>query len=136
MHAQGRVSRLTLDRRNLRYSCGSIGPEAAVTFVFAPGKQQRANRRRGAATVAMLVAIGACLSVTPAEAQCSPRAVLQNYARLKPVPQPAAPDITSAASTPVWKTISVGTTRSTLALRNALDAARCGLGDLAEQILA
>ena len=36
----------------------------------------------------------------------------------------------------VWKTITLGRFANTFALRNALDAAGCGIGDLAEQILA
>jgi len=36
----------------------------------------------------------------------------------------------------VWKTITLGQFANTFALRNALDAAGCGIGDLAAQILA
>ena len=36
----------------------------------------------------------------------------------------------------VWKTITLERSANTFALRNALDAAGCGIGDLAEQILA
>jgi hypothetical protein len=42
----------------------------------------------------------------------------------------------SYADVPIWKTISVGTTRSALELRSALDAADYGVGDLAGQVLA
>lgn len=42
----------------------------------------------------------------------------------------------SRSGVPVWRTITVGTTTSALALRNILDAAGCGVGDLAGQILA
>src|SRR6185369_13564534 len=41
-----------------------------------------------------------------------------------------------AADVQVWKTIFVGTFADTFALRNALDAAGCSIGDLAGQILA
>jgi hypothetical protein len=37
---------------------------------------------------------------------------------------------------PAWKTITVGTTTSVFALHDALDAAGCGVGDLAGQVLA
>ena len=36
----------------------------------------------------------------------------------------------------VWKTVKLGEFANSFALRNALDAAGCGLGDLAEEILA
>ena len=36
----------------------------------------------------------------------------------------------------VWKTITLGAFTNSFALRNALDAAGCGIGDLAEEILA
>jgi hypothetical protein len=42
----------------------------------------------------------------------------------------------SSNDVPVWKTITVGTTRSALELRNVLDEARHGVGDLAGQVLA
>jgi hypothetical protein len=41
-----------------------------------------------------------------------------------------------AVAVPVWKTITVGTFANSFALRNALDAAGCGIGDSAEEILA
>ena len=44
--------------------------------------------------------------------------------------------IASVAESPVWKTITVGTFRDSFALRNALDARDCGIGDGAAQILA
>src|SRR5262249_37565396 len=47
-----------------------------------------------------------------------------------------AADAEPSSDVPVWKTITVGTTTSTRALRNALDEARHGVGDLAGQILA
>src|SRR5262249_6185271 len=36
----------------------------------------------------------------------------------------------------VWKIVTLGGFSNSFALRNALDAARCGVGDLAEEILA
>jgi len=44
--------------------------------------------------------------------------------------------VKSADAVPVWKTITVGTFANSLALRNALDAAGCGIGDSAAEILA
>jgi hypothetical protein len=97
---------------------------------------QRHRRRYLMAVLvaAALVGLDSCMFASDANAQCSARAVMQNYAKLKPAaPRPVE---LATARTPVWKTISVGTTASALALRNALDAANCGVGDLAEQILA
>lgn len=90
------------------------------------------------AVVATLTALAATMFATDAGAQCSARAVLQNFSALRPPSASIAPprDISSAATTPVWKTIAVGTTTGTFALRNALDGANCGVGDLAEQVLA
>jgi len=44
--------------------------------------------------------------------------------------------VRSAAAAPVWRTIAIGTFANSFALRNALDAAGCGIGDLAQEILA
>jgi hypothetical protein len=44
--------------------------------------------------------------------------------------------VRSAAAAPVWKTITVGTFANSFAIRNALDAAGCGIGDSAQEILA
>ena len=106
-------------------------------------KQAHDHCRRGIATsarrviVAALTALAGTMFVTDAGAQCSPRSVLQNFSALRPS-APAAPprEIISAATTPVWKTVAVGTTSGSFGLRNALDAANCGVGDVAEQILA
>jgi hypothetical protein len=84
--------------------------------------------------VAALVGLDSCIFAHETHAHCSARAVMENYAKLKPAaPRPVE---LATTSTPVWRTISLGTTPSTFALRNALDAANCGVGDLAEQILA
>ena len=89
------------------------------------------------AFVTALTALAGMLFATEAGAQCSPRAVLQNFNALRPSASVASPrEITSAATTPVWKTISIGTSTSSFGLRNALDAANCGVGDMAEQVLA
>jgi hypothetical protein len=40
-----------------------------------------------------------------------------------------------AADIPVWKTITLGTRGSAIALRRALHAARCGVGDQAAEVL-
>jgi hypothetical protein len=111
--------------------------EAAVTHAYDQCRRRTGTSVRRAA-VATLAALLATLCASDAGAQCSPRAVLQNFNALRPPAASAAPprDITSAATTPVWKTVSVGTTTSTFGLRNALDAANCGIGDLAEQVLA
>ncbi len=48
----------------------------------------------------------------------------------------AAANPESASDVPVWKTITVGTTVSVVALHDALDAVGCGMGDQAGQVLA
>jgi hypothetical protein len=87
--------------------------------------------------LAMLCALGAVLFVNEASAQCSARDVLQNHLTLKKTPSAITPTVVrSAAAVPAWKTITVGTFKNTFALRNALDEADCGMGDLAEEIIA
>ena len=78
------------------------------------------------------------LFASEARAQCTAQDVLQNQLRLKKIPSASMPQIPvkSAADVPVWKTITVGTFADTFALRNALDAAGCSIGDLAGEILA
>ena len=78
-------------------------------------------------------------SSSDARAQCTAQDVLQNQLKLpRVIPSASVPQILvkSAADVPVWKTITVGTFTDTFALRNALDAAGCSIGDLAGQILA
>jgi uncharacterized protein YjiS (DUF1127 family) len=95
-------------------------------------------RHSGIPLVAMLCTACICLCTREASAQCTAQDVLQNQLRLKKNPPAAIPQILvkSAADVPVWKTITVGTFADTFAIRNALDAAGCSIGDFAGQILA
>jgi len=88
--------------------------------------------------IATLCTLCILLFASEARAQCTAQDVLQNQLRLKKIRSASIPQILvkSAADVPVWKTITVGTFTDTFALRNALDAAGCGIGDLAGQILA
>jgi hypothetical protein len=94
-------------------------------------------RRGGILIVATLCTACALLFASEAGAQCTARDVLQNQLRLK-TPSASGPQIPvrSAVDIPAWKTITVGSFADSLALRNALDAAGCGIGDSAEEILA
>ena len=78
------------------------------------------------------------LFASEAYAQCTARDVLQNHLTLRKTPSANMPPIPvrSAVDVPVWKTITVGTFANSFALRNALDAAGCGIGDSAGEILA
>lgn len=82
----------------------------------------------------------ACIVLFASEAcaQCSARDVLQHRLTLKKTSSATTPPIVikSAVAAPVWKTITVGTFANSFALRNALDAASCGIGDSAAEILA
>ena len=100
---------------------------------WSPGWQ-----RGGAPFIAMLCTACIVLFTSEASAQCTMRNVLQNRLMLKNAPSASMPPIPvrSAASVPAWKTITVGTFANSFALRNALDAAGCGIGDLAEEVLA
>jgi hypothetical protein len=92
----------------------------------------------GTAFVAMLCTAGIVLFASEASAQCSAQDALRNQLALKKTPPAAMPPIPvrSAVAVPVWKTITVGTFANSFALRNALDAAGCGVGDSAGEILA
>lgn len=87
----------------------------------------------------MLCAACVLLYAGSASAQCAARDTLQNQLRLRKAPSATTPQICikdSALDVPVWKTITIGTFRNSLSLVNALDAAGCGVGDSAGQILA
>ena len=88
--------------------------------------------------VATLSTLCILLFASEARAQCTAQDVLQNQLRLKKTRSASIPQIPvkSADDVPVWKTIIIGTFADTFALRNALDAAGCSIGDLAAQILA
>ena len=87
--------------------------------------------------VAVLGAAGVVLYASSAEAQCATRDVLQNATIPRPSPAIAPPAVVRAdAVHKVWKAIRLGDFANSFALRNALDAADCGIGDLAEEILA
>jgi hypothetical protein len=87
--------------------------------------------------IAALCAANVVLHTNGARAQCAARDVLQNAA----VPRPSSVIAPSAvlkagAVLNAWKTIKLGEYPNSFALRNALDAAACGIGDLADEILA
>jgi hypothetical protein len=94
--------------------------------------------RGGAHLIAMLWTAGIVLFASEASAQCTARDVLQKHLLLKKTPSVDRPPILvrSADAVPVWKTITVGTFENSFALRNALDAVGCGIGDQAGEILA
>ena len=94
--------------------------------------------RGGTLFVAMLCSAFIVLFASEASAQCTARDVLRNHLTFKKIPSANRPPIPvrSVDAVPVWKTITVGTFANSLALRNALDAAGCGIGDRAEEILA
>jgi hypothetical protein len=94
--------------------------------------------RGGSLLIAMLCSACIVLFASDASAQCSARDVLRNHLTLKKIPSVNMPPIPvkSAVAAPVWKTIAIGTFANSFALRNALDAAGCGIGDLAQEILA
>jgi hypothetical protein len=86
--------------------------------------------------VAMLCAACIVLFASKASAQCTARDALRNHVGLGRIPRAMVAPIGSVVTVPVWKTITIGTFSNSFALRNALDAAGCGIGDLAEEILA
>jgi|SRR5689334_7958184 len=97
-----------------------------------------AGRGRGGTLMMMGTICTACLVFAgSASAQCAARDTLQNQLRLKKTPPATTPQIriNSALDLPLWKTITIGTFRDPLSLVNALDAAGCGVGDSAGEVL-
>jgi hypothetical protein len=87
--------------------------------------------------IAVLCAANVVLYTNGARAQSAARDVLQNAAvpRTSSVIAPSAV-LKAGAVLNAWKTIKLGEYPNSFALRNALDAAACGIGDLADEILA
>jgi hypothetical protein len=96
------------------------------------------RHRGGTLFIVMLCAACIVIFASEASAQCTARDVLQNRLTLKKTSSANMPPILveSAIAVPAWKTITVGTFANSFALRNALEAAGCGVGDTAEEILA
>jgi hypothetical protein len=94
--------------------------------------------RRPRLVLAMLCAACTLHFASEARAQCSAKDVLHNRMSLKEAVSADANRhlIKSATDVPAWKRITLGTFKDSFALRNALDAAGCRVGELAEQILA
>jgi hypothetical protein len=87
--------------------------------------------------IGTLCAAGLVLWSSGGRAQCSARHVLQNATIPKTDPIiPTSAGLRGSAALRAWKTITLGEFANSFALRNALDAADCGIGDLAEEILA
>jgi hypothetical protein len=95
-------------------------------------------RRGSILFIAMLSTACIVLFASDAGAQCSARDVLQNQLTLKKTPSAKMPPfvVRSAVAVPVWKTITVGTFANSIVLRDALDAASCGVRESAAEILA
>jgi hypothetical protein len=96
------------------------------------------RRQSGGRLIAMICTACIVLFASEASAQCTARDVLQNHLTFKTTPSAHTPPvlIKSAFAVPVWRTITVGTFANSFALLNALDAAGCGIGESAEEILA
>ena len=85
--------------------------------------------------LALLCALGLFLQIKCASAQCAAQDVAGNRRLLDDPSYFQTPDvIQSAAGTPVWKTLKVGTSASKWDLLRDLDAANCSVGDSVEEI--
>jgi hypothetical protein len=96
--------------------------------------------RQGGGTLLAAMFCTACIMSFAGEAgaQCTPRDVLRKHLTHKSAPSgivPSAP-VQSAFAVPVWRTVTIGTFANSFALLNALDAAGCSIGSLAEEVLA
>ncbi|APG15850.1 uncharacterized protein YjiS (DUF1127 family) [Bradyrhizobium elkanii] len=91
-----------------------------------------------ALAILLVVNLFSLISVDRAEAQCTAQDGLRRQLAVKvdpPAPRSEIP-ISSAADVLVWKTIRVGTFTDTFALRSAMSAMGCGVGNAADEILA
>jgi uncharacterized protein YjiS (DUF1127 family) len=91
-----------------------------------------------ALAILLLVNLLGLISVDRAEAQCTAQDGLRRQLAVKvgsPAPRSEIP-ISSVADVSVWKTIRVGTFTDTFALRSAMSAMGCGVGNAADEILA
>jgi hypothetical protein len=81
-----------------------------------------------------------CIVVVASEAgaQCTARDVLQRQLTRKTTPATNHPPIliNSAFDVPVWRSLTIGSFPNSFALLNALDAAGCGIGNSAQEVLA
>src|SRR3954451_14692970 len=93
-------------------------------------------RRCGTFLIGMLCTACIIFCASEASAQCTARDALKNHLTLRMASLANAPPIPvqSAFSVPVWRTITVGTFKTSFALIGALDAAGCGIGDSAGEI--
>jgi hypothetical protein len=91
--------------------------------------------QRSATLLVCCALVVACSNA--AEAQCSAQDVLRNHLALKgaPPPRDIRTSFSSAAQVPVWKRIAVGTFRDLAALRGAMSALGCGVGNSADEII-
>ena len=100
----------------------------------------RAIRSGGSGTcfTAVLCTAFFLLFASEVGARCTARDVLQNQLVRNKTPSVSVPQtpVRSAADVPVWKKITTGTFSDALSLSNALNAVGCGVGNLAEKILA
>lgn len=86
--------------------------------------------------LALICALSVSLEMKDARAQCRAKDVISNRHLIDdPVFFKTPEVIQSAAGIPVWKTIKIGTSTSMWGLLRQLDAAQCGVGDTAKEIL-
>jgi hypothetical protein len=94
------------------------------------------KRTNWAAFLAVLFAACANPHANGAIASCIAQDVLQNnLSHTDALSASRASKVVSAATTPAWKTISLGTLLSNSAVHDAFRSAGCGIGDSAEEML-
>jgi hypothetical protein len=97
-------------------------------------RQAAASAKRSASLLVCSALVVACTNA--AKAQCSAQDVLRNHVALKAAP-PVRGTRTSFTSgdVPVWRSITVGTFTDLAALRRAMSALGCGVGNSADEII-
>jgi hypothetical protein len=139
---RGKFRTISESLQDIRSSAGchssTHGPKVKEEDVVDNLLRRIRSAHGGTFFIAMLCTAFIVLFASDAGAQCSARDVMQNHLTLKKAPSANMPPILvrSAVAVPVWKTIAVGTFANSIALSNALNAAGCGIGESAAEILA
>ena len=139
-HRRVQASRCALSDRELMdigVTRGEIDDVASQRSIAGP-RRSTPRHFGDALVILLLVNLFSLISVDRIEAQCTAQDVLRRQLAVKvdpPAPRSQIP-LSSAADVLAWKTIRIGTFTDPFALRRAMSAIGCGVGNSADEILA
>lgn len=126
-------------QKNSAPRCEPIHIRPVVTILSShrfPGQNRGNAMLRKERVIATFCAAGIVMYATAASAQCAARDALNTAPPKAPSVIPSAAVHKAGDVLNIWKTVALGKFANSFALRNALDVAGCGTGDLAEKVLA